>query len=141
MWPIPGANVPTGSLKVLRDVGGPGAGTPVHFERHLTLLVLSTVGDSPPHWVRAGEALQRCLLTATVRQLSVQPITQPLEVSSIRTLLTDPEGNDHPQMILRVGYSGPAPATPRRPLQHVLGNAGGPSDAGPLTVPRPTRGS
>lgn len=107
-----------GGVIPLRDTSD--AATAVPFERHPTLLLLSTAGDAPPDWLRAGQALQRCLLTATVRQLAAQPITQLLEVASLRQLLTDPATHRHPQMILRLGYAQPAPVTPRRPLQHVL---------------------
>lgn len=102
----------------LRASGGQGLTVP--FESHPTLLVLSTPGDAAADWLRAGQALQRCLLTATVRQVAAQPITQPLEVASLRRLLTDPAAHRHPQMILRVGYARPAPTSPRRPLQHAF---------------------
>jgi hypothetical protein len=104
----------------LRDTGTLDLATPVRFERHPTLLILSTPDDGPPDWLRAGQAMQRCLLNATAQQLAAQPITQPLEVPSLRRLLTDPTRHRHPQLILRVGYARPAPAAPRRPMQHAL---------------------
>ncbi|HYN94329.1 MAG TPA: nitroreductase family protein [Pilimelia sp.] len=104
----------------LRDTGTQDLTSAVRFESHPTLLILSTAGDASPDWLRAGQALQRCLLTATVRQLAAQPITQPLEVTPLRQLLTDLAAHRHPQMILRVGYAKPVPVTPRRPLQHAL---------------------
>ena len=104
----------------LRDTGTQSLAGAVRFESHPTLLILSTPGDAASDWLRAGQALQRCLLTATVRQLAAQPITQPLEVTSLRRLLADPATHCHPQMILRVGYARPAAVTPRRPLQHAL---------------------
>lgn len=39
----------------VRDAGEAGPDTPVYYERHVTLLLLSTVGDSPPHWVWRGK--------------------------------------------------------------------------------------
>jgi nitroreductase len=90
------------------------------FEAHPTVLVLRTAADGPRDWVRAGQALQRVLLTATVRGVATTPMTQPLEVPEIRGLLTDPARHRYPQLILRVGYGRPAVASPRRPLAEVL---------------------
>ncbi|MGS0686428.1 Acg family FMN-binding oxidoreductase, partial [Nakamurella sp. GG22] len=65
--------------------------------------------------VRAGQALQRLLLTATALGLSASFLSQPIEVSDerkeLRRLLAD---NRHPQAVLRLGFSAPATATPRR---------------------------
>jgi hypothetical protein len=44
---------------------------------HLT--VLATAHDEPADWLRAGQALQRVLLTATLRGIAASPLTQPLE--------------------------------------------------------------
>jgi nitroreductase len=90
------------------------------FEPDPLVVVLSTPGDDPYHWVRAGQAMQRVLLTATVRGVSATPMTQALEVPEIRQVLTDPEHRRYPQLVLRLGYGRPAPATPRRPLADVL---------------------
>jgi hypothetical protein len=66
----------------LRDLGI-GLGLPaglVDFEPDPTLLVLFTPGDTPTHWVRAGEALERVWLTATVRGLALTPMSQLTEI-------------------------------------------------------------
>lgn len=90
------------------------------FEAHPTVLVVRTAADGPREWVRAGQAMQRVLLTATVRGVATTPMTQALEVPDIRRLLTDPARHRYPQLILRVGYGRPAAATARRPLAEVL---------------------
>jgi nitroreductase len=90
------------------------------FEAHPTVLVLRTAADGPRDWVRAGQAMERVLLTATVRGVATTPMTQALEVPEIRRLLTDPDRRRYPQLILRVGYGRPAAFTPRRPLADVL---------------------
>jgi nitroreductase len=90
------------------------------FEAYPTIAVLSTVGDEPADWLRAGQALQRVLLVATRLHLSTTPISQPVEIPSIRSLLSDPGSGRWAQMVIRVGYGVPAPATPRRPLTEVL---------------------
>jgi nitroreductase len=90
------------------------------FEENPQLAVLSTGTGSPADWLRAGQALERVLLTATARGISASPLTQPLETADA-WLVRDPcSPGERPQMILRVGYGLPAPASPRRPVSEVL---------------------
>src|SRR6266536_5394033 len=90
------------------------------FEPDPTLVVLSTVGDSSDLWLRAGQSLERLLLTATVRGLATTPMTQPLEIPELRELLTPAGGGRSPQVILRIGYGPASPTSTRRPLHEVL---------------------
>jgi nitroreductase len=90
------------------------------FEPYPTLLLLATGGDDRTDWVRAGQALQRVLLTATWLDLATTPISQPVEVATVRRVLAAPDGRRFPQMVLRVGYGKAAGRTPRRPLSEVL---------------------
>lgn len=84
------------------------------FEPHPTLLVLSTPTDGIEQWLRAGQALQRVLLAATVRGLAATPMTQPVEVPDLRLLIPTPPGWIA-QLVLRIGHPSTAvPATPRR---------------------------
>jgi nitroreductase len=93
----------------------------VEFEPDPTILLLFTREDTPGDWVRAGMALQRVLLTATVRGLAATPLTQLTEVPRLRELLADPAGGQVVQTVLRIGYPiTSAAATPRRPLAEVL---------------------
>ncbi|GAA3453443.1 Acg family FMN-binding oxidoreductase [Dactylosporangium matsuzakiense] len=90
------------------------------FEARPTIAVLYT-GDSPRHWLQAGQALQRVLLSATARGLSSSLLTQPLEIPQLRDGLTDPASGRPAQAIVRLGYSRRIGAfTPRRPLHDVL---------------------
>jgi nitroreductase len=105
----------------LRDFGLTRPDDPrrrAHFEAHPTLVLLSTKADTPQQWLRAGQALERVLLTATVRGLATTPLTQPLELPRLRKLLTD--GTGVPQVILRIGYGPATAASPRRPLSDVV---------------------
>lgn len=90
------------------------------FEPYPAILVLSTDGDRRPDWLRAGQALQRVLLTATWQDLATTPISQPVEVPAVRRMLTDPASGLDAQMVLRVGYGRMAGSSPRRPLAEVL---------------------
>jgi hypothetical protein len=73
------------------EAGGSGgqqdrgkAKTP-RFERRPQLMVLSTDSDRPLDWLRAGQSLQRALLTATRYGVSASFLTQPLELQDARS--------------------------------------------------------
>lgn len=107
----------------LRDFAlGHGAPTAtVAFEPEPTLALLFTAADTPAGWLRAGAALQRVLLTATLRGLAATPLTQSLEVPALRALLTEAPNGHVAQSVLRLGYpQTPALPTPRRPLEEVV---------------------
>lgn len=95
------------------------------FERHPQLLALSTDSDQPADWLRAGQALQRVLLTATLHGLSASFLTQPMELSdhqdeSRRWPWRWPFA-EVPQMVLRMGYATrPAALTSRLNAPDVL---------------------
>jgi nitroreductase len=90
------------------------------FEPYPTIVVLSTDGDTVEQWLRAGQALQRVLLAATVHGLAATPMSQPLEIPALRELVTDAASNRWAQVIVRLGYAQPTTPTPRRPLTEVL---------------------
>jgi hypothetical protein len=107
----------------IRDFGllQPGLARPSEaFEPYPMIMVLATVGDDRPAWLRAGQALQRVLLTATWHNLATTPISQPVEIPAIREQLTDTAAGVWAQMVLRAGYGRPTVATPRRPLGDVI---------------------
>jgi nitroreductase len=97
--------------------------TTERFEDHPMIAVLTTDGDGPEDWVRAGQALQRVLLLATCLRLATTPISQPVEIPAIRELLTETHAGQWAQMIIRLGYGSPGAATPRRPLAEILEGA------------------
>jgi hypothetical protein len=111
---------PWDALEIMpvRDFAGttPLPGTAEPFEPHPTIMVLTTEHDTPSDWLRAGQALQRVLLTATWIGLAATPISQPVEVPEIRRKLHARPA----QMVLRVGYGRVAGGSPRRPLSQVL---------------------
>jgi nitroreductase len=90
------------------------------FEAEPTIAVLYTAGDRARDWLGAGQALERVLLTATVHGLASTPMTQAIEVPQLRQLLSAPEELNSVQSIVRLGYAGRGPRTPRRPLTDVL---------------------
>jgi hypothetical protein len=97
------------------------ASTVVEFEQDPTIALLVTSGDRPADWLAAGMALQRVLLTATVRGLAATPLSQLTEAPALRDLMTDTVTGELAQTVLRVGYARhPAAPTPRRDLGEML---------------------
>jgi nitroreductase len=101
-----------------------GRGMPtvtVEFEANPTIILLLSAGDDERAWLRAGEALQRVLLTATVHGLAATPLSQLTEIPALRGLLADQATGQIVQTVLRVGYPVTAArATPRRDLDDVI---------------------
>ena len=113
----------------------PGGHTPVRdfragpvdyawFEENPQLAVLSTAAGTRADWLRAGQALQRVLLTATARGIAASPLTQALETADAWQVRDPRSPAERPQMILRLGYGLPVPASPRRPVSEVLDEPG-----------------
>jgi len=93
---------------------------PAVFEDDPMVAMVYTDGDSPRDWLAAGQALERVLLTATLRRVQATPMTQPLEIPELRALFDDTALGRVAQVILRLGYAPPAGATPRRAVSELL---------------------
>jgi nitroreductase len=109
-------------LLALREVGGSDRDVlrpAARFERYPQLVVLSTRHDSPADWLRAGQALQRVLLTATAHGLATSLLSAPIELPDLRRALRDVCAGNQPQMVLRLGAGRQVPPTPRRPISDV----------------------
>lgn len=111
----------------VRDLGyaSPGTYRPTEaYESLPNLAVLATAQDGPDDWLRAGQALQRVLLTATISGLATSFLYQPIELHDMR------ENDDgwwpwpeYPQMIIRFGYGPHGPRTARRPVRDITEQA------------------
>lgn len=108
-----------------RDIGaahsapGPDSRCAAH-EREPRIAVLSTQFRARRDWLRAGQALQRVMLLATVRGVAAQPVSRPREVPEA-WLARAPHGCiEQPQMLLLLGYGPAIPPVPHRPLSQVL---------------------
>ncbi|GGU16658.1 Acg family FMN-binding oxidoreductase [Lentzea flava] len=107
-----------------RDFGGPERGPGKDYESDPLVAVLCSHYDSQLGDLQAGQAMQRVLLTATVRGLSASFLSQPIEVRPVREDLRRALGGVLvPQTVLRVGYSTPVPASPRRSVAELLVDA------------------
>ncbi|WP_189256046.1 Acg family FMN-binding oxidoreductase [Lentzea flava] len=91
------------------------------YESNPLVVVVCSFYDGPLGELQAGQAMQRVLLTATTIGLSASFMSQPVEVRTVREELRRALGGMLvPQAVLRVGYSTPVPATPRRPVTELL---------------------
>lgn len=123
--PCPPPNQPW----VIRDFGGSGhpRPAPAAFESDPLIAVLSVHTEGPREDLRAGEALQRVLLTATSEGLSASFLSQLVEVAEVRERVRRLLGGSRPpQAVLRLGRGVPVPATPRREPESVVGSTGSP---------------
>ncbi|GIH72596.1 Acg family FMN-binding oxidoreductase [Sphaerimonospora thailandensis] len=105
----------------VRDLGAAHPGRPsARFEPQPQLAVLTTPGDRRVDWLRAGQALQRMLLVATMHGVSASFLNQPLDLRDMRHR-TDPyHRRGHAQMIIRFGYGPAVPRAPRRPPAELM---------------------
>ncbi|MHB9864175.1 Acg family FMN-binding oxidoreductase [Streptomyces sp. YIM S03343] len=113
-----GGRAPVRDFAVTRDVPGRAGAV---FETAPNLALLGTVHDHPADWLRAGQAMERILLLATLRGLATSLTSHSLEHHDLRELARDPESSmGYVQMVLRLGYGPTGEATPRRPVGEVL---------------------
>ncbi|MFE0642416.1 Acg family FMN-binding oxidoreductase [Streptomyces sp. NPDC058877] len=91
------------------------------FEKAPQIALLGTVGDGQEDWLRAGQAMQRVLLQATLDGLATSLMSQPLEWPELRSDARDPGSTiGFVHMVIRLGYGPRGRATPRRPVSEVL---------------------
>ncbi|MEV4805363.1 hypothetical protein AB0K18_35660 [Nonomuraea sp. NPDC049421] len=90
------------------------------FEERPQLAVLTTMGDRPVDWLRAGQALQRVLLVAAGHGVAASFLNQPLDLRDMRGRRDPHHRRGHPQMIIRLGYGLPVARSPRRPAKELV---------------------
>lgn len=94
------------------------------YEKLPQLAVLTTACDKPADWIRAGQALQRVLLTATAHGLSASFLYQSIELRDMRGESAPAwPWRENPQIVIRFGYGKQSPGAPRRSFDDVLTRA------------------
>ncbi len=107
---------------VFQPAGDPDA-LPPEVERP-TVVLMGTDEDDLDDWLKAGRALGRVLLLATVDGVAASPLTQALDWPATRTRMQQRLSLvGHPQFLLRMGYppeTAAGPVSGRRPVEEVL---------------------
>jgi len=108
-----------------------------------SFVLLATRADDRRSWLRSGEALERVLLVLSRLGWAAGPMSQALEVARTRTRLrVGITGDQHPQMLLRIGFGASTADAVRRRRDDVVRNSSraprapsAPSPAVPGPVP------
>nr|WP_122982245.1 nitroreductase family protein [Actinoplanes teichomyceticus] len=91
------------------------------YEPEPLIAVLGSPSDRRLDQVKAGQALQRVLLTATDAGLATSMISQPIEVPAARDQLRRSlRRAGYPQIALRIGYAAPGHPAARRDIADAL---------------------
>jgi hypothetical protein len=99
----------------------PGELPAAPFERRPLIVVLSTAHDARVDWLRAGQALERVLLMATAYGVRSSLLHQAMEWPDLRWELRDrATGNEHVQLLIRLGYGPEGATTPRQSAAEAL---------------------
>lgn len=102
----------------MRDFAAPlpALGRPaLRFERHVQVGLLWTPHDRRQDWLRAGQALQRVLLTATAYGVRTSVLHQAMEWPDLRAAMSGSRQRHCPQLLIRFGYGPEGGRTPRAP--------------------------
>ena len=85
--------------------------------------VICSKGNERETQIKVGQIFERIYLTATLLGISLQPMSQIVQVPEIKAELRKlvPDTNLYPQQPFRLGYAEPEREhTPRRSLEEVL---------------------
>jgi len=95
----------------------------LRFERHAQVALLWTPYDWREDWLRAGQALERVLLTATRRGVRTSVLHQAMEWPDLRAAMAGAKRRCGPQVLIRFGYGTDGSPTPRACADLVPGSA------------------
>ncbi len=99
----------------------------LRLARTASALIVVTAEDDRISLLRAGEALERLLLTITAGGSQYSFLNQPIQVSALRDQVRMLAGSETPaQLLIRIGTARPPNgATPRRDVESVLARSRG----------------
>jgi hypothetical protein len=121
---VPHTDEGSGDDIPIRDFDTTGMGwlpTRTQSTMNQCLLLLGTASDDPASWLRAGEALERMWLYATLNSYVASPLTQVIEIPRTRQRLRAELGLAmYPHILLRVGRAPMTFASRRRDLEDMF---------------------
>jgi hypothetical protein len=120
---IPEILSPAASSLIRRaDLGGMQARRDVALLESSPLLLVITSDDDQVSLLKAGQVLERILLAATLEDLQYSFMNQPVQVATLRDLLTPLARSPYPpQVLVRIGNAPPVEQPmPRRDLSEVI---------------------
>ena len=85
--------------------------------------LICSQGNDRVSQIKVGQCFERIYLSAAILGISLQPMSQLLQVPEVKAALTTlvPDAGLYPQQPFRLGYADPEQThTPRRPLEEVL---------------------
>lgn len=85
-------------------------------------ILFTTVNNTIPDWIMLGRFMQRFLLKSTAHEIAHAYMNQPCEVGELKIKLKEQLSidNEHPQILLRMGYAKPAPYAKRKSINEVI---------------------
>ncbi len=85
-------------------------------------IVCTTRQDTIEEWINLGRTLQRFLLKVTEIGISYAFLNQPCEVAALALDLREklPVKEEHPTLIMRIGYAKQIPYSPRKKIETLL---------------------
>lgn len=86
------------------------------------IVAIASETDDRVAWVRTGQVYERLALTTTTLNIKSAFVNQPVEVAELRAQFQQALGLGAalPQLVVRMGYAGTMPRSPRRPVEQVL---------------------
>lgn len=92
----------------------------IHSSSHLALFTIEK--NNPESWIQLGRVHERFLLEISHLGISASYLNQPCEVRSVATAMQEKLKlkNEHPVILVRLGYASPMPFSPRRSPEKVI---------------------
>lgn len=85
-------------------------------------VVCTTRQNTIEEWIDLGRTLQRFLLKATACGIACAFVNQPCEITAFASEMREilPIHKEYPTLLLRIGYAGPLPYSPRKEVETLL---------------------
>lgn len=109
-------------MRVLITPGGEARKCEKMIRSSSALILFIAQSNDKMSWINVGRSFERVSLTAASLDIKHAHLNMPCEEIMVRQKLQKHLGltNQHPLLLLRIGYAKPMPSSFRRPVQQVL---------------------